>query len=145
MNQLTRTFFELFRMFSGLDMRQFITHIPFYGKQHEHLRNLVSRKESMTNFLDKITKQCPHCGKIFNVNKTSIENSIILDHIKFCRLERSNCECGLTYRTGKSTVCLPFCLQFFVYITFFQHEKKGGICSCFIQALNILNAHSVIT
>ena len=101
MNQLVRTFFELFRMFSGLDMRQFITHIPFYGEQHEPLRNLISLRDGYASFLDKISKQCPHCGKVFHVNKTFIENNTALDHIKKCRLERSNCNCGLTYRTAR--------------------------------------------
>ena len=101
MNQLVRTFFELYRMFSGLDMRQFITHVSFYGEQHERLRNLVSLKDGCANFLDKISKQCPHCGKLFHLNKTSIENSTLLDHIKYCRLERSHCNCNVTFRTAR--------------------------------------------
>jgi hypothetical protein len=71
-NQLVRVFLELFRMFSGLDMRQMITHVPFYGREHDRLRDLVSMKSGCDNFLEKVSKQCPHCGKVFKVHSLEL-------------------------------------------------------------------------
>ena len=58
MSQLTRCILEIFRMFTGLDIHQIVTHIPFYGTNFELMRNLQAKREGYSEFLQTISKQC---------------------------------------------------------------------------------------
>lgn len=101
MCQMVRVFLELFRMFTGVNIREMITHVPYYKEQHDRLRELVSVQKCCQDILEKVEKQCPHCGKVFKVNKTMSDNSHVVDHMAHCKLERSSCDCGLTFRTAR--------------------------------------------
>ena len=43
----------------------------------------------------------PHCGKVFSINKTAFELNVVLLHISKCKIERSNCNCQISFRTAR--------------------------------------------
>ena len=48
-----------------------------------------------------MSRQCDYCGKVFSCHTTTMDGQSITLHIKKCRLEKANCECGLTFASPR--------------------------------------------
>ena len=57
--------------------------------------------KDLEDMQDTISKMCDYCGKVFECHTTTMDGQGITLHIKKCKLEKANCDCGLTFSTPR--------------------------------------------
>jgi hypothetical protein len=101
-SQFCKTVLEVYKFLTGLAANELVSRFPeTFGNDFKQIRLMWNRIEDLTNVQAKTSKQCNYCGKVFECHTTTMDGQNITNHIKKCKLEQANCDCGLNFASPR--------------------------------------------
>ena len=101
-SQFCKSSLEVFKyLCGGIEYKDMVKAFPSFGNEFRRIRSAWNHLEDLNLLQETLTKQCDHCGKTFSCHTTTLDGQNISLHMKKCKLEKANCDCGLTFSSPK--------------------------------------------